>query len=279
MAPGVVTPDRVVTIVQARCASSRLPGKVLLPLSGATVLERMVERVGRARLGGAVVVATTTAPADDAIEAVCRRAGIFSYRGHPTDLLDRHYQVARALGANHIVKVPSDCALIDPRVIDRVIAFYLAHRDRYDYVSNLHPPTYPDGNDVEICSFGALEIAWREATRALDREHTTPFLWDHPERFRIGNVVWDTGLDLSISHRVVLDYAEDYEVIRRVADALAPSNAFFGVAEIARYLDEHPDVRRLNAGYRGVNWYRHHLTELRTVSAADTRSVPEENSV
>jgi spore coat polysaccharide biosynthesis protein SpsF len=255
----------VVTVIQARCGSTRLPGKVLLPLGRSTVLECMVERVMQARLAGAVVVATTTDPADDAVVSVCERADIPFYRGHPTDLLDRHYQVARALSARHVVKIPSDCPLIDPGVIDRVIAFYLSHPG-FDLVSNLHPPSYPDGYDVEIMRAGALGDAWAEASRPHEREHTTPFIWDQPERFRIGNVEWETGRDLSFSHRVVLDYPEDYEVIRRVFEALHPGTPRFDVHAVVRYLDEHPEVAALNQTRRGINWYRNHLGELRTIN-------------
>lgn len=271
----VVNGDSLVTVVQARCGSTRLPRKVLLPLGGATVLERMLERVAHATRRGPLVVATTTAPEDDEIEALCARVRVCCYRGDPDDLLDRHYQVARALGAAHVVKIPSDCPLIDPDIIDRVISAYLDPpplREGWDYVSNLHPASYPDGNDVEICSFAALESAWRLATRSFEREHTTPFLWERPEVYRIGNVAWEIALDLSKSHRVVLDYVEDYEVIRRVFDALFPENPWFGVRDVVRYLNEHPDVAALNERHRGVNWYRHHLAELRTVTAADTRA-------
>jgi len=267
---------RVVTVVQARTGSTRLPGKVLLSLGDATVLECMLERVARARLIGTLVVATTTAPEDDPIATLCLVRDVACYRGHATDLLDRHLQAARAFGAQHVVKIPSDCVLIDPVVIDRVLGAYLDRADRYDYVSNLHPPTYPDGNDVEVCSFAALEAAWRLAKRPLDREHTTPFLWDTPGAFRLGNVSWETGQDLSMTHRAVLDYPEDYKLIRVLYEALHPANPAFGVADIVRYLDEHADVRELNARYRGVNWYRAHLGELRTVSSADTRQPPEE---
>ena len=267
---------RVVTIVQARVGSTRLPGKVLLPLGDATVLECMLERVARARLIGALVVATTTAPEDDPIATLCVLRNIACYRGHASDLLDRHLQAARVFGAHHVVKIPSDCVLIDPAVVDRVLGAYLDRADRYDYVSNLHPPTYPDGNDVEVCRLTALENAWRHAVRPMDREHTTPFLWDTPGAFRLGNVTCETGRDLSMTHRVVLDYPEDYRLIQAVYDALHPVNPAFGVADIVRFLDEHADVREVNARYRGVNWYRHHLGELRTVSSAETRRPPEE---
>ena len=269
--------SRVVTVLQARVGSTRLPGKVLLPLGGRPALERLAERVRRARRAGTVVIATTTASEDAVLETVAARAGVLCFRGHPTDLLDRHYQVARMLGATHVVKVPSDCVLIDGQVIDRVIEAFFARPGAFDYVSNLHPESYPDGNDVEICTVAALERAWSEAVRPLDREHTTPYLWDHPETFRIGNVAWETGRDLSRSHRIVLDYPDDWEVIRRVFDALYPRDPAFGLPDVVRYLDNHPEVRELNARYRGVHWYRHHLDELRTVSAEDTCLVPGES--
>jgi spore coat polysaccharide biosynthesis protein SpsF len=262
----------VVTVVQARRGSTRLPGKVLLPLGNATVLECLLERVSRSRLHGTLVVATTTETQDDAIAGLCARVGVRCYRGHPTDLLDRHWRVASGVGARHVVKIPSDCPLIDPHIIDRVLVHYLKHASRYDYVSNLHPPTYPDGNDVEVMSARVLGIAWREASQAFEREHTTPFIWDQPERFRIGNVAWERGLDLSQSHRVVLDYPEDYEAIRRIYDRLHATNPGFGVADVVRLLRRRPEVGEINARYRGVNWYRHHLDDLRTVTAADTRT-------
>ena len=264
----------VVTVVQARCGSTRLPGKVLLPLGGAPALERMLERVRRSRLHGTLVVASTWLPEDDRVEQLCRGVGVPCYRGHPTDLLDRHYQVARAFEARLVVKIPSDCVLVDPAAIDRVLAAALDAPDRYDYVSNLHPESWPDGNDVEVCRFRALEEAWREAERPLDREHTTPHLWDHPARYRLLNVAWETGRDLSRSHRVVLDYAADYEVIRRVFDALHPAEPRFGAAAVAAWLDDHPDVAALNACYRGVTWYRHHAGELLTVPASGAGPAP-----
>lgn len=265
-AAGLVS-GRVVTVVQARCGSTRLPGKVQLPLGGQTVLERLLERVQRAQLCGAVVLATTPNPEDDRLEVLARRAGVVCYRGHETDLLDRHYQAARRLDARHVVKIPSDCPLIDPAVIDRVLATYL-DAGCFDYVSNLHPATYPDGNDVEVASIAALETAWREATAPADREHTTPFLWQRPERFRIGNVRWETGVDCSASHRLVLDYREDYDVIRLVFDGLHDADPRFGVSAVVEFLDAHPEVATLNVHRRGDSWYS------RAVAARRAKSTP-----
>src|SRR5262249_33469263 len=141
------------------------PGKVLMALGRGTVLDVLLDRVRAASLAGTVVVATTTDASDDPIAEGAARAGVACVRGHPTDLLDRHYASAIAFDARHVVKIPSDCPLIDPVIIDDVIGWYLARTSQYDYVSNLHPATHPDGNDVEIMSMSALTAAWREAAR------------------------------------------------------------------------------------------------------------------
>jgi spore coat polysaccharide biosynthesis protein SpsF len=263
----------IVVVIQARTGSSRLPNKVLMPLAGRPLLERMIERVRAATTPGGLVVATTTEPGDEPIRELCRSLRTACYSGHPTDLLDRHLRAGHATGADCVVKIPSDCPLVDPAVIDRVITFYIEHHTRFDFVSNLHPATYPDGNDVEVIPLPALETAWREATRPLEREHTTPFLWEHPERFRIGNVEWETGLDYSMNHRWTIDYPEDYAFLSAVYDALwSPERPVFSLSEILEFLDRNPSVAALNARYAGVNWYRHHLDELTTISPDQTRS-------
>lgn len=270
MAPGL----NVVTVLQARTGSSRLPGKVLRPLLGKPLLIRLVERVRAARLVGTVVVATTKLRDDSLIEAACRAEGIPCYRGHATDLLDRHYRVGQLLSADALVKIPSDVPLIDPQIIDKVLGVYLANPDAYDYVSNLHPPTYPDGNDVEVMTMAALETAWREAARDFEREHTTPYLWENLGRFRVGNVTWETGFDYSMLHRWTIDYEEDYRLIRTVYERLYPQNPLFGLEDVLALLDREPQIAALNARYIGVNWYRHHLDHLKTITPAETRMEP-----
>lgn len=270
---------KLVTVVQARRGSTRLPDKVMMPILGRTVLERQLERMRAARQIGTLVVATTTDEQDDVIPEICATAGVACFRGHPTDLLDRHYQAALQFGAEAVVKIPSDCPLIDPTIIDRVIERFRAGplgagivepATGYDYVSNLHPATYPDGNDVEVMTFAALEQAWREAGRGLEREHTTPFFWENPDRFRLGNVEWESGLDYSMSHRWTLDYTEDYRFIVAVYEALYPKYPCFTLVQILELLGQRPDLAALNSLYAGVNWYRHHLNELRTVGAHQT---------
>ena len=263
---------KTVIVVQARVGSSRLPSKVLLTLAGKTLLERMIERVSAIKKDCDLVVATTTSVEDERIRGLCKQIGIRCFSGSTTDLLDRHYQAGRELQADVIVKIPSDCPLIDPAVIDRVFEFYF--HGQYDYVSNLHPATYPDGNDVEIMSFGVLEEARREATLPLELEHTTPFIWERPDRYRIGNVTWETGLDYSMSHRWTIDYPEDYQFIKTIYDELyTEQRPIFSLYDILELLKAKPGLFFINAKYAGVNWYRHHLSELKTITSAQTRII------
>lgn len=263
---------KIVVVIQARTGSTRLPGKVLLPLAGDALLVRMTERVLAASTPSEVVLATTVDASDDPVAEIARRLGVRCVRGPVDDLLHRHLMAGRQAQADLICKIPSDCPLIDPETIDFVIRHMTAKPGEFDFVSNLHPPTWPDGFDVEIMPMEVLETAGREATAVHQREHTTPFIWDQPERFRVCNVRWATGLDYSGSHRLTIDYPEDYDVISRVYDALyAPDSRPFGLDDILAFFGAHPEVLAWNAQYRGVNWYRHHLDELRTVGPESTR--------
>ncbi len=258
-------PDhKILTVIQARISSTRLPGKVLMPVLGQPLLIRMIERVKKAKLIGELVIATSTNADDDIIERLCFKENINCYRGHLTDLLDRHYKAAIKYNADAVVKIPSDCPLIDPKIIDRVLQYYIDHEE-LDYVSNLHPATYPDGNDVEIFSFKALEHAWRDATKDFEREHTTPFFWEHNDTFKIGNVIWETGLDLSTSLRFTIDYKEDFDFITRVYEALYPKNPDFGLNDILKLLEQQPEIIEINHKFTGTYWYDNHIDDLKNI--------------
>ncbi len=261
---------KTLVVVQARMGSSRLPGKVALPLVGAPLLVRMLERVRAATVPFEVCVATSTLAEDDRIVELARQADAPVHRGHPLDCLARHLGAARQERADAVVKIPSDCPLIDPSVIDQVLSAFAS--GSYDFVSNLHPPTWPDGNDVEIVPTELLALADREAKRELEREHTTPFFWEQPERFRLGNVRWGTGRDLSMSHRFTIDYPEDYQFVSAVYEELYRPGAPFTLDEILDLIEKRPDVRALNAAYAGVNWYRHHVADLATITPSMTRT-------
>jgi spore coat polysaccharide biosynthesis protein SpsF len=265
---------RLLIIVQARMAASRLPGKVLLPLAGKPLLERMIERLRATAGRWPILVATTRNSEDLRIRTLCEQLDVDVYSGHPTDLLDRHYRAAKSRKADVVVKVPSDCPLVDPAIIDRVASFFSEHQRDFDYVSNLHPPTYPDGNDVEVITFDALEKAWKEATKPFEREHTTPYIWGRPQSFRIGNVTWQSGMNYSMVHRWTIDYPEDYLLIKAVFERLyRKDRPVFRLMEIIDLLHREPQIKALNQEYIGVNWYGEHAHELRTISPDQRRKV------
>jgi len=233
----------------------------------------MFERVNAANLKGEVVIATTTDTSDDEVQKLCTEFKINCFRGHPTDLLDRHYKAAKIFNADAVVKIPSDCPLIDPIIIDKVIGYYLVNPEKFDYVSNLHPQSYPDGNDVEIMNIRALENAWQNAAKDFEREHTTPYLWENPDKFRIGNVIWESGFDFSMTHRFTIDYREDYEFIKSVYDELYSDENIFSLDDILALLERKPDLLKINQKYNGVNWYRNHLNELKTITHEQTKII------
>ncbi|HYU44765.1 MAG TPA: glycosyltransferase family protein [Terriglobales bacterium] len=230
----------VVAIIQARMGSTRLPGKVLKDLCGETVLARVVNRTRRATLLNKVVVATSVQPADDAILQECGRLSVACFRGDEADVLDRYYRAAEKFSADAIVRITSDCPLIDPEVSDKTIRAFLEQHP--DYASNVLERRYPRGLDTEVMTFAALETARREARDPHQREHVTPFLYQHPERFRLVSV---TG-DRDYSHyRWTLDTVEDLEflrsVYRRRAEASDPA-----WQDVLRILEREPDLAAIN---------------------------------
>jgi spore coat polysaccharide biosynthesis protein SpsF len=234
----------------------------------------MVERVKAARTDFESVVATTWLPEDAPIRALCAEVGIKCYSGHPTDLLARHYQAGVLAKADVVAKIPSDCPLIDPEVIDLVFDFFERHLEEYDYVSNLHPATFPDGNDVEIMPMGILREAWLRAMTPFEREHTTPFIWRQPGRYRIGNVEWKTGPDYSTSHRWTIDYPEDYTFISAIYDRLwSPSRPIFSMNDILELLSQDSGLGGINAMHVGKAWYNGASDQTRSPVPAE--QIPE----
>src|SRR5690606_24104686 len=143
----------------------------------------------------------------------------------------------------------------------------------FDFVSNLHPPSYPDGNDVEIISISALRIAWENSIKNFEREHTTPYLWENPDKFRIGNVMWETGFDYSMTHRFTIDYMEDYLFIKSVYNELYENNPDFSLYDILSLLKQKPELQEINKKHIGINWYRNHLNELKTITKEQTKII------
>jgi spore coat polysaccharide biosynthesis protein SpsF len=233
-------PRRVVAIIQARMGSTRLPGKVLKPLAGQPMLGRVVERTRRAKRVQETAVATTGAAQDNPIADLCAsRAWPFT-RGSERDLLDRYHAAAIEHRADAVVRVTSDCPLIDSGVIDRVVDAF--EKGDCDYASNtLEPRTFPRGLDVEVVGFQALDRAWREDTNPQWREHATPYIYRHPERFRLRPVRNDRDLSF---HRWTVDSPEDYELARRIYDHFRHDR--FAWTDVLKVLDEHPDWVQIN---------------------------------
>ncbi|UCH64595.1 MAG: glycosyltransferase family protein [Ignavibacterium sp.] len=252
--------------------STRLPNKVMMPLADKPLLLRLYERVIASELAGTVVVATTTNKLDNDIVKLCVDNKLNYYRGNETDLLDRHYKAALDHSPTAVVKIPSDCPLIDPSIIDKVLKYYIDNQNNFDFVSNLHPPSYPDGNDVEVISMKALKDAWQNAERDYEREHTTPYFWENPDKFNIGNILWETGKDYSVSHRFTIDYPEDYQFIKQVYNELFDNQRIFTLEDILDLLERKPELMNINSKYAGVNWYRNHLDELKIKTKSDTRT-------
>jgi spore coat polysaccharide biosynthesis protein SpsF (cytidylyltransferase family) len=246
-----MTAARVIAVVQARLGSTRLPGKALSPIAGRPMLEHVLARAAAVPGIDGVVLATTTSPEDAALVDLARAAGIASARGSVSDVLDRFSAALAEHPADAVVRITADCPLLDPGVAGRVVAEYRRRAGGVDYVSNVHPPTFPDGLDTEVISAPALVCAWREATAASDREHVTPYVWSRPERFRIANVTAATDLS---SLRWTVDDARDLAFVREVYRQLAPEGgpgaARFGMDAVLDVLRAHPEIGALNAGTR-----------------------------
>lgn len=233
---------KVVAIVQARTGSTRLPSKVLLDLEGAPVLERVLTRLGRCRRLDQVVVATTDLSRDDVLAELCRQHGWPCVRGSEQDVLDRYYRAATAHAAEVVVRITSDCPLIEPQVVDRVVDEFLQRQPAVSYASNVMPRrTYPRGLDTEVFTFAALERAWREDDRPAFREHVTPYISGNPELFAIHCVEHSEDC----SHlRWTVDTPEDMELVRRIYGALGGDD--FTWDEVRALLDRHPSWLEIN---------------------------------
>jgi len=231
----------VVAIIQARMGSSRLPGKSLAEIEKRPMLWHVIQRVKRASLIDRVAVATSTSPADDAIETMCRENDVSCYRGSENDVLDRFYSAACGEKASQVVRITADCPLIDPEVIDRVVRRFQG--GDLDYASNAMVRSYPDGLDTEIFSFSALERAWREASKSSEREHVTPYL--RSGKFRTANVENDST-NLHQHYRWTVDEAVDLEFIRAVYKAFRERESF-GMKDVLQLIDKNPGLTQMNS--------------------------------
>ncbi len=240
-----------VIIVQARMASTRLPGKVMKHVLGKPLLEYQIERLKRVKLADEIVIATTTNQTDEPIIDLCNTLSVARFRGSEDDVLARYYGAATAYQADIVIRVTSDCPLIDPQVINQVIDYYLQNQSNYDYVSNSIKRTYPRGMDTEVFSFLVLQQAFLEATAPPDREHVTPFIYRQLERYRCGHFMYPEDCS---HHRWTVDTPEDFELIQKIIEAVYPNKSCFTLEDCLRLLQQHPDWYLINSHVEQKNY-------------------------
>jgi len=245
---------KTVALIQARMTSSRLPGKVLKDIGGCPMLLRVVDRAKQAKNIDIVAVITSMHESDDAIEQCCNENGVQVFRGNLDDVLDRYYQAAIHFQADNIVRITADCPLLDPAISDLVVVTF--KNGDYDYVSNTIECTYPDGLDTEVFRFDALKRAWQLANLKSEREHVTAYIYKHPELFRLGIVMHSEDYS---ELRWTVDNQADLDFVRSVY-ANFDSN-HFGMTEILRFMEEHPEVSSINAGQLRNEGYLKSLRE------------------
>jgi spore coat polysaccharide biosynthesis protein SpsF (cytidylyltransferase family) len=227
-------------IIQARMSSTRLPGKVLLPLSDKPVLEHVIQRVRNCKLVDKVVVATTIHDSDDIIEDWCKKNNFEYYRGSLEDVLDRFYKVASQFKAENILRITADCPVIDSGIIDEVIEKY--HEGNFDFYGL--SGEFPDGLDCTMFSFKALETAWKNSKLQSEREHVGPYMVNHPELFAIGGYEKFKNL----GHlRLTLDDPRDYQLLSTIFNKLHDIDNFFNHEMIINLLNESPELLKINS--------------------------------
>lgn len=253
----------VLAIIQARMNSTRLPGKMTMPLyNGMGPLETMLHRLRRSRRVDRFVVAVTTDAGDDPLAALCARLDVPCHRGAPLDVLDRYHEAYLAHGpARAVVRLTGDCPLHDPEVVDLVVERFLAERP--DYAANAMPHTFPDGLNVEVFSPELLEIMWREARLPSEREHVTQYVFHVPGRFTIANVA--NAFDAS-AMRWTLDTPEDLAFIRAAIGLMGGIE--WSWRDLLARLEARPDIVRINAAFHRNEGLRKSEIEDRAYIAA-----------
>lgn len=224
--------------------STRLPGKVLKKILNKSLLEHQIDRVRRSTLIDQIVIATTVNEADDLIVEEANRLALPFYRGLEENVLDRYYQTAKEYEADIVVRLTSDCPVIDPIIIDKVIDVLLNNQSSYDYVSNTLQRTYPRGMDTEVFTYQSLREAYVNADQQIYKEHVTNYIYSHPQCFRLGSVInhEDNG-----DYRWTVDTPEDFELIKKIIEALYPQKPHFSMKDILDILAVHSDWNKINS--------------------------------
>ncbi len=231
---------KTVAIIQARMGSTRLPGKVMLEIAGRPMLDCVVSRVEKSRTIDDVLIATTTSDTEEPILELCERSNWDYYRGEEHDVLDRYYRAAMECGAETVVRVTSDCPLIDPGLIDKVVETY--YSAEVDYASNNLPPrTYPRGLDAEVMSFEVVKQAWKRDHNPDWREHVTPYIYRNPDEFSL--IAVRNDVDYSY-HRWTVDTESDLELVRKIFGVFQGLD--FSWLDVVSLLEDNPKWLEIN---------------------------------
>lgn len=241
---------KIVATIEARMTSSRLPGKVLMPLAGKPALERLLERLGRSKYIDEIVVATTTNVTDDPIIELIDKLGIKYFRGSEDDVLDRVLKAAKSEEADVIVEITGDCPLVDWRIVDRGIE-ELLEKDA-DYSANNTTFSYPDGFDVRVFPVKILEKVNKLTNDPIDRVHVTYYIYTHQEQFKINN--WVAPQEHYWPNiRLTLDERSDYQLINIIFEKLLNKNQDFSVGDIINLLKNEPELLVINKYVKAKN--------------------------
>ena len=235
---------KTVAIIQARLGSTRLPGKVLHLIKGKPLIVHMLNRLKRCRMIDTLVLATSSLPHDRPLLELASHEKIEGFTGSEEDVLDRFYQAAKLYQADVVVRLTGDCPLIDPTVTDLVIERHL--KGGKDYTSNTVTRSYPRGLDTEAMSFNALKKTSKEATKPYEREHVTPYIFEHPDRFSIQQVVAEPFLH-EPGLRLTVDTPEDFALIQKIFDSLYDLKPNFSITDVVNLLNERQELRQINA--------------------------------
>ena len=231
-------------IVQARMTSTRLPGKVMEIVCDKPILEHLINRLKTIRSADQIVIATTVNETDNQIVSLCKKLDTLYYRGSEEDVLGRYYEAAVEYGGEVIIRITSDCPVIDPEVVDYLINFFTNNIEKYDYVSNTLERSYPMGMDAEVISFKTLKEAHFNAYEPYDREHVTPFIKKRPQQFRLYNILYKRDISRC---RWTLDTPEDLELISKIFESLYYQNTFFSLKDMLDQMERTPKWETINA--------------------------------
>ncbi|MDE1817931.1 MAG: glycosyltransferase family protein [Thaumarchaeota archaeon] len=260
---------KITAIIQARMGSTRLPGKVLLEIERHPMLYHVIKQVRASKIIKEIIIATTIEQEDDVIAEYCKKNTVKYFRGSKKDLLDRYYQCAKKFRCDPVVRITSDCPLIDPTLIDKVIGKFM--NGSYDYVANNLEKVddkwqnatcnFPQGMTVEVSSFEALEKAWKEAKKPSEREHVFPYVQFNPKLFKVSNL--KNRVDFSFI-RCTVDRKDDLSFVREIYSRVSKRKKFVSIKDILKIVKKEPELVKINNKIPFDEGYRKSLEEDKT---------------